>query len=175
MTSRSRRVLKPRGETNSGSPSVVIASIAALVAAVAAFTGNVDKIAGFWCSNIGFICEYELVSQLVSTQSGGTSRNDSDECKEHVEPVCVTASTRYRSISSASVKFAIATQSGGGLMDGGPPGPNPVGTHRIGWYVKEMSPEKACVDVFARTSACETRVSISGKLLASEKWKWRPW
>lgn len=153
----------------------LITIIIASIAGFAALTGNIDKINQFWCTYIGFICTYDLSSPSVSESSGGTSRNDSDVCKTHQDEPCLRPSTRFRSIIPSSVKFEISEQSGGALLDGGPPGNDPIGTHRIGWFITRSSNGEACATVFARTSACETKVSISGRLIAKEKWKWRQW
>lgn len=154
-----------------GSMAIIITA----VAGAAAFLGNVDKISSLWCSYIGFVCTYNLTSPTVSEASGGTSRNSSDICKEHKDELCINKSTRFRSIITSSVRFEIHDQSGGALLDGGAPGNDPIGTHRIGWFITQNSTDKACAIVFARTSACETKVSITGQLTAKEKWKWRPW
>jgi hypothetical protein len=37
-----------------------------------------------------------------------------------------------------------------------------------GWYPKSADPKEICVIVFARTGACETRFSVTGKLTAKE-------
>lgn len=153
----------------------VIAIVIAAVASVAALAGNIEKISQLWCSHVGFVCTYDLKSPFVSEASGGTSRNGSDVCKAHQDEVCLRPSTSFRSVIPSSVRFEISQQSGGALLDGGPSGNDPIGTHRIGWFITSNSTSEACAIVFARTSACETTVSISGRLTAREKWMWRPW
>ena len=45
------------------------------------------------------------------------------------------------------------------------PNQNPIGTSNIGWFLQpdKHTPDMVCATIYARTSACETKVDIRGK------------
>jgi hypothetical protein len=109
-------------------------------------------------------------SENVSLESGGTTDNNSDVCNTHQTQVCVRPNTAGGKLVPGSGKFKVGRRSGRVFVDGNPANNNPIGTSNIGWFINpdDNSPDKICATVYARTSACETRVSIEGKLTAQE-------
>jgi hypothetical protein len=67
-------------------------------------------------------------------------------------------------------RLDIVERSSGVYLDGSPTNADPVGTHNIGWFLQpgKASSEEVCATVFARTSACETKVHIRGQLIVRE-------
>jgi hypothetical protein len=109
-------------------------------------------------------------SETIYLESGGTPNNNSDECKTHQTEVCVVPSSTNDHVIPGSVRLLVAERSGRFYVDGNPTNDNPIGTSNIGWFVNPNtnSPTKICATMYARTSACETKVFIKGKLVAQE-------
>jgi hypothetical protein len=109
-------------------------------------------------------------SETIFLESGGTSDNRSDVCKTHQTEICLKPTTPVGRLVPGTAQFKTEQRSGGVFVDGAPINNNPIGTSNIGWFVNtsDNSPEKICVTLYARTSACENRVFIGGKLVAQE-------
>jgi hypothetical protein len=111
-----------------------------------------------------------LASGVVFVESGGTKDNNSDECKTHKAEVCMSPSRSDRKLLVGSAKFELTERSGGAFVDGNPTNSDPIGTSNVGWLIDgtRNSPSQICVIAFARTSACETKVFLRGKLRVNE-------
>jgi hypothetical protein len=111
-----------------------------------------------------------VASEAIYLESGGRSDNRSDVCNTHQAEVCVAPSSGNSSIIPGSARFSVAERAGRVYVDGNPANNNPIGTSNIGWFLSpdKNSPGKICATVYARTSACETKVFIKGKLVAQE-------
>lgn len=145
-----------------------ISYLTAGVAALALLVTNLETLHNAWCSNIGMFCAPVLdwaKSDVVYVFSGGTNRNDSDECKAHQTAACVRPSGPNEKLQLETARFEASERSGAVYVDGNPTNDNPIGTSNIGWFLKPgASPTEVCATVFARTSACETKVEIRGQL-----------
>ena len=141
------------------------------IAAIGAIAKNLNDTKKFWCDNIGFFCQSEdkwVKSGSVHVESGGTKDNKSDQCKDHSTIACVVPTNNKGRLVIESAKFDVGERSGAGFIDGKPINNDPIGTSNIGWFLVESSPDKICSKVYARTSACETKVYINGQLTAKE-------
>jgi hypothetical protein len=151
----------------------VISYVAGGIAALALFITNVGVLHDAWCGNIGTFCSLppsSAKSDVVYVFSGGTKDNNSDECKAHQTPACVRPSGPNKQLQPDSARFDASERSGAVYYDGKPPKPDPIGTSNIGWFLQpgKVSPSEVCATVFARTSACETKVDIRGQLTVRE-------
>lgn len=125
------------------------------------------------CDKTGPFCESvssTISSSSVYVESGGTTDNRSDQCKDHSAPVCVKPTIATMKLIPGTAKLVIAERSGAVFIDGNPQNSNPVATSNIGWYLRpdKNSPDEICAFLYARTSACETKVYIRGQLTAQE-------
>jgi hypothetical protein len=125
------------------------------------------------CDSVGPFCPtapVQVTSELVSVESGGTTDNRSDQCKDHSALVCVSPTQSAAKLITGTAKFVITERSGGVFIDGTPINADPIGTSNIGWFLKadKNSPTQICATAYARTSACETRVYLRGRLEAQE-------
>ena len=150
-------------------------SVAGFVAAVTLFVSNVGTLHDAWCKNIGTFCatapeaESWAKSDPVSVTSGGTSRNDSDVCKDHRALTCIRPSGDKK-LQVETARFDVTDRSGAIYLDGKPTNNDPIGMNNIGWFLApgRDTPREICVTVFARTSACETEVHLRGQLAVRE-------
>jgi hypothetical protein len=148
------------------------ASAAGILAAVALVVTNLTTLQAAWCQNIGTFCaQPPAKSDVVSVWSGGTARNDSDECKTHTALACAVIDPKRTPII-ASAHFE-GQRSGAVYIDGNqqaPKNPDPINTSNIGWFLTaDNPPHQICATVYARTSACETKVQITGQLIVPLK------
>jgi hypothetical protein len=152
---------------------LVIAVATLVLAGLVVFPGALRDA---WCNNIGTFCgstvpePVSLASGVVFVESGGTKDNNSDECKTHKAEVCMSPSRSDRKLLVGSAKFELTERSGGVFVDGNPTNSDPIGTSNVGWLIDgtRNSPSQICVIAFARTSACETKVFLRGKLRVNE-------
>lgn len=146
--------------------------LAAAAAALALFITNVGTLRETWCRNIGTFCPPLpdwAKSDVVYVFSGGTKDNKSDECKDHA-PACVRPNDPNKKLQPEMSHFDASERSGAVYLDGKPTNADPIGTSNIGWFLQpdKTSPDEVCATVFARTSACETKVYIRGQLVVRE-------
>ncbi|MBW0002730.1 MAG: hypothetical protein JO216_04535 [Hyphomicrobiales bacterium] len=157
--------------------STALAYIAAIVAALALFVTNIKTLQEAWCNYIGLYCPVvpqNVHGDEVHVESGGTTDNKSDVCKAHQTSTCVKSSDPTKKLSPATATFEVSDRSAGTYNDGnrGPAAvADPIGTSNIGWFLQpdKQSPDEVCATVYARTSACETKVFISGRLTVEQK------
>jgi hypothetical protein len=150
-----------------------LGGVAAIVAALALFITNIGTLREAWCSNIGTFCSSPpdwAKSDVVYVFSGGTTDNRSDVCKAHQAPACVRPSGPNKQLQPGISHFDVEERSGAVYLDGTPASPDPIGTHNIGWFLQldKASSDEVCATVFARTSACETKVDIRGQLVVRQ-------
>jgi hypothetical protein len=141
----------------------------AILAGAAAVVANVDVLEKWWCENFGYYCSFSVVSPSITVSSGG---GKADTCNTHTSSACIHPSTSARQLVKGKARFVVASQSAGVFIDGVPDNAHkndPIGTSNIGWLHKSDTPQEFCVTVYARTSACETTVSISGRVEGLEK------
>jgi hypothetical protein len=140
------------------------------IAAAAAFIANAKTIKDAWCDTVGFQCRFDVDSGPVYAESGGTTDNKSDVCKSHTALACVKPSRNGRRLVAGSERFDVSQRSEGVFIDGDPKSNDPIGTSNVGWFVPNgsKSEDKICATVYARTSACETKVFIGGTLRGRE-------
>lgn len=158
-------------------PWAIFGYIAATVAAVALFITNITTLRDAWCNSIGTFCPSPVkwaYSDEVYVFSGGTKDNKSDECKDHRTSACVRRDDPKQTLMPETAKFEASERSGAVYIDGNTgtsPNPNPIGTSNIGWFLQpdKQAPDVVCATIYARTSACETKVDIRGKLAVQEK------
>lgn len=102
-------------------------------------------------------------SNLAAVASGGVN-----PCGTQVAQVCVRPKSGGRLLPETA-QFMIETYAGNVISEGGTEDKSPVSN--IGWWIPpNPTPEKQfCVRVYARTSACESEVSISGRLTVFEE------
>jgi len=154
---------------------IIAVATLVVVGLIAALIGGPGLLRETWCKNIGTFCgdtpqEAFVESGLVLVESGGTNDNKSDQCKDHRANVCISPSRSDRKLVLERPRFEVGQMSGGVFVDGNPTNSNPIGTSNIGWFVddKRNDPSQICAIIYARTSACETRVFLSGKLRGKE-------
>jgi hypothetical protein len=113
----------------------------------------------------------KVESSVVYVESGGTKDNNSDECQDHKTTVCIKPSGPDRTLIVGSASFEVIERSGGVFVDGSSTNSDPIGTSNVGWLLDKDNngPEKICVAAYARTSACETKVYLRGKLVGEEE------
>lgn len=143
------------------------------VAALALFITNLETLHDAWCNNIGTFCSPEpnwAKSDIIYVSSGGTSNNRSDVCKDQKTIACARPSGSDKQLQPEIVRFEVIERSGAVYLDGKPINTNPIGTNNIGWFMRSdrISRNEVCATVFARTSACETRVFLRGQLAVRE-------
>jgi hypothetical protein len=141
------------------------------IGTLALLVANLTSIRSAWCANVEFFCSLDVTSGDITEESGGTPRGDSDVCKTHSDLFCLRVSAPNHRFIVGSTKFHITDRGGGVFVDGDPKSERPEDTSNIGWYIHkpDETPEKICAQVYARTSACETRVFIKGHLTAKER------
>jgi hypothetical protein len=117
---------------------------------------------GAWCGNIGLFCTFKVASDpITATVSPGLL------CNSAYPQLCVRPSTRYRYLDVDSFKF-VPTLVQGVYSDGDI---TKVSVSNTGWFRKpedEVTPQKICITVFARTNACEKKFALAGQLKADE-------
>jgi hypothetical protein len=146
----------------------VVSGLIGLIAVAAAFKGNITTLGDWWCGSVGFYCTFAVTGEVITVSSGG---GEADLCQPKVVDACIRPSTPHRALVTGSTTFRVTDRSAGVFIDGTPSNANPVGTSNIGWFHPQPAndtAERACVKVFARTSACETSVSIKGHMEAME-------
>jgi hypothetical protein len=169
---------KKQGENKMAEPPkkgilTALSYLAGAVAALALFISNIGTLREAWCNSIGTFCPSEpdwAKSDTVYVFSGGTKDNRSDECKDHRVSACTRPSGPNKQLQPEMSHFDASERSGAVYLDGKPTNPNPIGTSNIGWFLQpnNASPDEVCATVFARTSACETKVFIRGQLVVRE-------
>lgn len=161
-----------------GGSFTILGSIAGAVAALALFVTNLGTLRDAWCGNVGTFCVQPLEwvqSEEVHLISGeAPSHVNSDKCGTHTALVCVKPTASGRKLVVETAKFQTKERSAGVYLDGNggiPPNPDPVNTNNIGWFLEatRQSSDEICATVFARTSACETKVEIRGQLIARQQ------
>jgi hypothetical protein len=176
-----RQFLQIKGKTD-GAPDMkklfgYLAGLAGAVAVLALFITNVGTLHEAWCKNIGTFCSPPpesidwAKSDVVYVSSGGTEDNKSDdECNAHRAPACVRPSAPNKQLQPEMSDFEASERSGAVYLDGEPTNSDPIGTSNVGWFLQtdNVSPDEVCATVFARTSACETKVFIRGQLVVRE-------
>lgn len=165
-----------KAKANNNRLAVTAGSLLAAIGAAALLVSNLETLGNAWCKYVGVLCtpsssatSMVITSEEVFVSSGGTSRNDSDECKAHQTSACLHPTDSNMKLQSATAKFVPSERTGAVYVDGNPTNNNPVGTSNIGWFLNpEATDMEVCATVYARTSACETQVDIRGRLQASE-------
>jgi hypothetical protein len=151
-------------------PLVTLVTVAiGALAGEAAIIANLDVLEKWWCGNFGYYCTFPIESSAITVSSGG---GRADICDTHTSLVCIRPSISTRRLVKGKSRFEVSSRSGGVFIDGIPDEVHrrdPVGTSNIGWLHKSDTPQEFCVTVYARTSACETIVSISGRVEGVEK------
>jgi hypothetical protein len=162
-------------KTKIGSLGRYLVWAASIVVAITTLTGVFLTMRDWeaWCKNFGLYCSRvsdEVESRVVYVESGGTKDNKSDECKEHKTLACINPSNKDRALTRGAARFKTIDSAGAVFIDGNPTNPDPIGTSNIGWFIDDTqnTSEKICAIVYARTSACETRVFLRGRLLGKE-------
>ena len=143
--------------------------VLAIIAGAAALATNLDTLRSWWCNHIGYFCSVALISASVLVDSGGGS---ADVCGTHTAVTCIHPSSPSRHLIPKAGLFHVTSKSSGVFIDGTPDPAqtqNPIGTSNIGWLHKTDNPDAFCVTVYARTSACETRVFIQGSVEGQER------
>ncbi len=120
------------------------------------------------CDKSGLFCQAAPVgieSEVVTVSSGGTKDNKSDICKAHTTDLCLHPAPHNKLVVN-TVHFVAKERSAGIYIDGNTTITDPIGTSNIGWFVKpdRNTPNEICATVYARASACETEVRLSGRL-----------
>jgi hypothetical protein len=159
-----------------GKVQAYLLGLAAVVGALAVLIVNVGQLRDAWCKNIGIFCGSSadkttvVESGTVDVESGGTTDNRSDKCKQHTADACVSPTQPSGQLIVGSAKFSVIIKSSGVFVDGNPTNSDPVGTSNIGWFIdtNRNNKKQICAIVYARTSACETKVFLQGKLKADE-------
>jgi hypothetical protein len=149
---------------------VLTGAAIAVIGTIAGVLSQLENIHGSWCKYFGIFCTFEISSAPITVSAGGTNDGNSDVCKSKAIPLCVSPTTSWRKLDTNSRRF-IATSVEGNYDDGDPKKAVPS---MAGWYpdLDNTTPQKICVIVFARTGACETRFSVTGKLTATEHISW---
>ena len=167
---------KPAVAKKSGIERYILLAVG-VIGALTLLINSIGPLRDSWCKNIGVFCTtipsiiYTFGSGPVDIESGGTRDNNSDECKHHRTTACITPSAPNRRLMVGGAKFVISARSGGVFIDGNPTTSDPIGTSNIGWFfdANNNNQNKICVIVYARTSACETKVFIKGELTGIEE------
>ncbi len=165
---------KPGAKTTIiGRLTALLLGTAAVVGACATLISGVSTLHDAWCNSIGVFCAKRttVASDSVSVESDGTTDNRSDVCKEHQTDACLKPSRSGRKLVIGTAKFDVAERSAGVFIDGNPTNADPIGTSNIGWLIDKSrnGPEQICAVVYARTSACETKVFLKGQLKGDEE------
>jgi predicted acylesterase/phospholipase RssA len=175
-----KKPANPTGSTGAGlarrSLVVLLGVVVVGFAVTATLIGAADQPRQAWCRATETLCgssiqdPHSVESGLVYVESGGTRDNNSDECKDHKADVCIDPSRADRKLLPGKARFEVTERSGRAFVDGNPANSDPVGTSNIGWYVDTTrnNPSEICAIVYARTSACETKVFLRGKLRGEE-------
>lgn len=152
--------------TTIGRLTALLLGIAAVAGACATLISSIDSLRRAWCNNVGVFCSETVTSGSVYVESGGTKDNKSDECKPHLTDACIKPSRSGRKVVVGTAKFNVAERSAGVFVDGNATNADPIGTSNIGWYIDKSrsGPAQICAIVYARTSACETKVYLRGSL-----------
>jgi hypothetical protein len=138
--------------------------ILGVIAGSAGLIANTEALQKWWCAHFGWFCTFDVTSELVTVSSGG---GDADACNTKQVPACISPSSEQRALISGT-KFKVIDRSAGVFINGKPINDNPIGTSNIGWLPPSETAEKACITVYARTSACETPVFIKGQVEGQE-------
>ncbi|MGZ2431464.1 hypothetical protein [Rhizobium redzepovicii] len=110
-------------------------------------------------------------SKELRASSGGNASSNTSRASECLTP------QHGGSLVLGSGNVTEVSASGDVLYDGKPlPGRvpeagDPSSRYNVGWWVRENSKQRICVEIFARTSATERNVFYNAKAVATESYK----